>query len=940
MLNGSNILGGGASGSSSVTVVNSIKQWSAGASFKKDDVVVYKDSLYIVNEDTNTTEFTIASSGNHTFRVVGQASTIGEYIESTDGNTSSISLTSTPVAVASIVIPSDGFWDIDYRAFFMVDEGSVSIFLRRNGIEYHNTYNPAGGPQGQLYIGNTNYSAYSWVTNSKHNAELSKGDVIELFVVESDSPAAYQGNLNPAIITARKTAGYIPSVGYEAAYLTAVSTNDISAPNHSVLVCDSIRRKAGTTISYNSSTGDLTLKAGGTYRLKGYCGYLQAEYGYIQWTDVTNGNVLVEGALSSIDSPTLSSVSTGWGGKAEAIVSPQVDTVYRLEGRAVNGNSVLGYKGANHLVSLEVEQIAKQLSIANVCTSHWEAGTYYQANDIVIYNDALYRSNSAHLATTTFTQGALDGEWRSVGNAGVVGTHLFARSNALNLLLGSGSSDLNNTSGVLLPMSSLSVTMSSGDLSIVDDHVVIGSAGDYEFNWVLETTDNGENGTLMALTVEKNDAAWFTLNVQVVGSIKSVVPLNFAEHLVAGDKISVSAWNGVTTEVLTLNAMTLSVEKKAGYIPAIGYEACYAYGTFAAFTTTVGNAHTPFVNTTYGGISLSGNTFTVLKDGTYKLYADVGQRSGYAIHQWYVNGNAIGNASISISANSGDLASPTPSIAIADLNAGDQVEIRLIGESFSSIGFPYYGSWTIEQIAKQLPITLDSGSSATISHFESKDDLNSSTEENKSGDFAIITLDGTESGRVKESYVYGNDSWNAVSRSPIVTYSGSDPVYPQDPIVGDMLFVTANGQSTSTLREIYTYISEDTGWIKTSNNFKYYSRLLADKLNVTASGTIHQTTMQATGTWMITYMVNWQANNSNAVDAGYFCFFLDGNEVTATRSYMKSDAGANDTGTSSNVVALYANKGQTLTLEWVETSTSTNISFLNSGTKFLIEKIS
>lgn len=121
---------------------------------------------------------------------------------------------------------------------------------------------------------------------------------------------------------------------------TTQQTGSIVA--NTVVVCNVSENTFGSDISVNTSTGQVTLQAGRTYRLRGSIPGFTGSAGSLQWcwyNETTPGWL---GESGEIYSPTNSAAFGATGGSAEAVFTPGATTVVSFRIQSASGITALG----------------------------------------------------------------------------------------------------------------------------------------------------------------------------------------------------------------------------------------------------------------------------------------------------------------------------------------------------------------------------------------------------------------------------------------------------------------------------------------------------------------------------------------------------------------------------------------------------------------------
>ena len=151
---------------------------------------------------------------------------------------------------------------------------------------------------------------------------------------------------------------------------TTQQTGTISAGT--VVICNVLENIAGSDISVNTSTGQVTLAAGKTYRLRGSIPGATGSAGSIEYTWYNETASAYIGESGEMYSPTNSAGYLTTGGPAETVITTTVTTVvsFRVQSAssitALGGNTDFGTAGSYPWI--DVEEISGQAAISAVNT--------------------------------------------------------------------------------------------------------------------------------------------------------------------------------------------------------------------------------------------------------------------------------------------------------------------------------------------------------------------------------------------------------------------------------------------------------------------------------------------------------------------------------------------------------------------------------------------
>ena len=188
---------------------------------------------------------------------------------------------------------------------------------------------------------------------------------------------------------------------------------------NSAIIFTSPELVAGTDISFGTTNGNISLKAGKTYRLRGTVGVALRNSAspcglMYQWYNVTAGAYV--GMPVQINSPTTSLNTAYVGGPAEYTFTPASDTVMQL--RVFNLTNVSGVgndptNAPNQYPWAEVEQLGTTEANAFIGSMQptYSAANTYLSGTIVVKDGFLYLANAAIPVGTAFTVGTTGATW-------------------------------------------------------------------------------------------------------------------------------------------------------------------------------------------------------------------------------------------------------------------------------------------------------------------------------------------------------------------------------------------------------------------------------------------------------------------------------------------------------------------------------------------------
>ena len=164
-------------------------------------------------------------------------------------------------------------------------------------------------------------------------------------------------------------------------YTRSTAQTSGSFPANSVVICNVLESSFGSDISANTTTGQVTLVAGKTYRLRGmmpsYNGSPTARPSFGWYNETTSAYV---GEAAMAYSPADAANNGAFGGTAEAVITPGVTTVVSF--RMISSGSTVTQFGQNGDFSLtgnypwiDVQVIGGQAPITGFSTTGTVTGT-------------------------------------------------------------------------------------------------------------------------------------------------------------------------------------------------------------------------------------------------------------------------------------------------------------------------------------------------------------------------------------------------------------------------------------------------------------------------------------------------------------------------------------------------------------------------------------
>jgi hypothetical protein len=216
-------------------------------------------------------------------------------------------------------------------------------------------------------------------------------------------------------------AGLLYNIPASYARYVRTATQSITASVTANVVLTSVETSFGTDIIGNTTTGIFTLAPGKTYRLRGYPGFWEptttAGFLACRWFNITTATNI--GSSSQMESTNNNYIGAGFGGTAEAVITPSVTTQVVFQARSEQ-NGTVG-KGQVPIVQaatfawVDIEVIAGQAPISSTSTSNIDI----RGNIIGPYaNVANIIAVQGNVGNTQFLGGnvAVSGQINTLGN--------------------------------------------------------------------------------------------------------------------------------------------------------------------------------------------------------------------------------------------------------------------------------------------------------------------------------------------------------------------------------------------------------------------------------------------------------------------------------------------------------------------------------------------
>jgi hypothetical protein len=294
----------------------------------------------------------------------------------------------------AFTIPSAGTWEITYSLTATVSGGWWGAVLAdASGAVVPNSAVNYSSPGGGSYVTLsqtvivTTTAAATYKLQWRSGSSGTTGTIQNSTAINSGSSVitySQIGTLSTAVnsVVAASVAKY-----------TRTTTQTGVAAN-TVVICDTQESLIGSTISVDTTTGNVTLQAGGTYRLRGGIGIYNTAGGRIsyQWYNATTAAWIGEAAVAV--SPTSSAGLTNYQGSAECVITPLTTTVVQLKVGGSNGannilvaNAQVGGDQASGAPFIDIEQIGG-FTPSNSITQYGVATNIYPNNTAISSSSA------------------------------------------------------------------------------------------------------------------------------------------------------------------------------------------------------------------------------------------------------------------------------------------------------------------------------------------------------------------------------------------------------------------------------------------------------------------------------------------------------------------------------------------------------------------------
>ena len=255
-----------------------IEAYDSDKGWAQNDLRVYGDAIYAANTNKvgSGAPFTVASTGDNTWRPIGQGGVIGEYgeVKTSVTNGTNVGIGGT---IFSFPINSEGAFEIDYN-----------VILQQGGYEYctfavydsagtiiDSTRRTAGGmsvafDQGFSASCQIEVAGGKTGTYTLRIADINMGGVVNIRSLDSGVLPGWSA------LSWSKVSGYIPAIGYESKILNITNTLEPTAGSGTA---DLDYAAAGTSArllfsgadaivntGYTIGTNTITINTAGTYK--------------------------------------------------------------------------------------------------------------------------------------------------------------------------------------------------------------------------------------------------------------------------------------------------------------------------------------------------------------------------------------------------------------------------------------------------------------------------------------------------------------------------------------------------------------------------------------------------------------------------------------------------------------------------------------------------
>lgn len=191
-----------------------IDAYDSDAQYDSDDLVFYNNAIWASNTKrlAGHGEFVAGYEAGDFRPISGIVLETAGYVETTDANNTYLSnISSNETTYATLTIPSDGVWNVNYFAKLDCRSGTAKMVVKDQNGSVLNTANDE-------YYDN---HALDWFGRGLKNLSLKAGDILYFTMqrtygtvqFEGGYPGNSSGTDKPIIFEAEKVSGYIPVLG-------------------------------------------------------------------------------------------------------------------------------------------------------------------------------------------------------------------------------------------------------------------------------------------------------------------------------------------------------------------------------------------------------------------------------------------------------------------------------------------------------------------------------------------------------------------------------------------------------------------------------------------------------------------------------------------------------------------------------------------------------
>jgi hypothetical protein len=294
----------------------------------------------------------------------------------------------------AFTIPSAGTWEITYSLTATVSGGWWGAVLAdASGAVVPNSAVNYSSPGGGSYVTLSQTVIVTTTAAATYKLQWRSGSSGTTGTIQNSTAI----NSGTSVITYSQIGTLSTAVNSVVAASVAKytrTTTQTGVAANTVVICDTQESLIGSTISVDTTTGNVTLQAGGTYRLRGGIGIYNTAGGRIsyQWYNATTAAWIGEAAVAV--SPTSSAGLTNYQGSAECVITPLTTTVVQLKVGGSNGsnnilvaNAQVGGDQASGAPFIDIEQIGG-FTPSNSITQYGVATNIYPNNTAISSSSA------------------------------------------------------------------------------------------------------------------------------------------------------------------------------------------------------------------------------------------------------------------------------------------------------------------------------------------------------------------------------------------------------------------------------------------------------------------------------------------------------------------------------------------------------------------------